>query len=128
MTTDADRIAAEGVPLVLTDGRTVSLRYGLKSLRVLEAEFGSIATMDTLFAPDGPVISNLLKVMSAGLVHEEGFTPDALADLLDTRQLQTYIAVVATAIEQAVPEGAPSAVGNAPVDPPGSLGGTSTTS
>lgn len=139
-TTDADRIAAEGVPIPTARGE-LRLIYGMRALRKLEDTYGGIgelqeamqALMDNLTTTGkGKAFGPLLDVMVPGLLHH-GITEDEAVDALQPRHVQVYIAAMQTAMEQAFPDDdAPAGQGNddaqvaAPADAsPGPSGTTS---
>jgi hypothetical protein len=114
--TDAERIAAEGVPLTLRDGRSVHLRYSMRSLFEMEKRWGAIdnattALNDLLPDADGEKaknrkpVSTVVPLLALGLVHE-GITEDDLLDqpLLHLHELANgYLDVIAEALNQAFP-------------------------
>lgn len=126
MTTDSDRLLAEGSPLILSDGRTVHVRFTMRSLKALEDAFGDFDTVQkTLTSTTGAKVGPMIEVLAAGLIHE-GLTADDLYDLTSPGALQSYVAVISDALEQAFPDptGEVPKVGSAD----GSRGVTSTTS
>lgn len=122
------RLAAEGRTITLNNGHPVTIRYGMKSLLRLEEMFGSLGAIDTS-STDVPIISNVLKLMSAGLIHEHDgqgapLTVDRLADLLDPKDFQALGEIAATALGEAFPtQTAVAAVPDAS-DSPGTTGTT----
>lgn len=114
--TDADRIAAEGVPLTLRDGRSVHLRYSMRSLYEMERRWGAIADATTALndllpesigetAKNRKPVSTVLPLLALGLVHE-GITEDDLLDqpLLHLHEMANgYLDAIAEALKQAFP-------------------------
>lgn len=104
MPSDSDRILAEGVPIELIDGRKVSLRFTMRSLKMLEDAFGNLDAADQALASD-KVVNGLTTWLAAGLVHE-GITQDELLDVLRTDRpaLSEYGAAIRSAAAQAMGE------------------------
>lgn len=123
--TDAERIAAEGVPIVLRDGRTVRLRFSMRSLFEFERRWGSIEVATSALndlippvvgvdddgtprigrAPNRKPVSTVVPVLAIGLSHE-GITEDDLLDgpLLDFRELaHDYLDAIIAALNEAFP-------------------------
>lgn len=123
--TDSDRVLVAGVALVLTDGREVTLRYGMRSLKMLEDTFGTIADAQNALAAGGKAIGPLMELLAAGLVHE-AITADAMLDLVEPAKMVSYTDALVAAFELAFPAagkaGAPAGAQN------GSTGACSTTS
>jgi hypothetical protein len=122
------RLSADGREIALLDGHRVTIRYGMKSLLRLEEMFGSLSAIDTS-SSDAPIIGNILRLISAGLVHEKDshgapLTVDRLADLLDPRDFQALGEIAAQALGEAFPT--PPAEETVAV-PSGSLGTTGST-
>lgn len=122
------RLAAEGRTINLSNGHPVTIRYGMKSLLRLEEMFGSLSAIDTS-SDKAPIIGNVLRLMSAGLLHEhdgEGapLTVDRLADLLAPQDFQRLGEIAAQALGEAFPTQTAEAAETAPGD---SLGMTGTT-
>lgn len=101
-TSDADRLLAEGVPLTLTDGREVYLRYGMRALKMLEDKFGSLEVAQNALGGGGKMIGPLMDLLSAGLAHE-GISADELLDLVDPYSLEKYTELLIAAFDQAFP-------------------------
>jgi hypothetical protein len=102
-TSDSDRLLAAGTPLALTDGREVSLKYGMRSLKILEDQFGDLRTAQNSLAGGGKTIGPLMDLLSAGLLHE-GITADELLDLVDPQRLEEYSQALVKAFEVAFPD------------------------
>ena len=102
MSSDADRILAEGVPIRLLDGRTPHLRYSMLSLKRLEDIFGSLEEADEALQ-SGKVITALVHWLACGLLHEK-LDEKALDALLDVRRtaLREYTAAIRQAAAQAL--------------------------
>lgn len=107
---DADRIAAEGIPLTLA-GRQVQVRYTMRSWRLVEARFGSmsaaLAALRWMAKPDDvePVakpVDATITLLAAGLLHE-GLSEDDLWDATNITDLHAYQAAVLEAINQGTP-------------------------
>lgn len=102
--TDADRIAAAGIPLTL-GGREVRVRYTLRSWKEAEDRFGSLeevlAILRRLLAGDEPKpVGTTMTLLWAGLLHE-GLSLDDVYELGDIHERGVY----ATAILSAISEG-----------------------
>lgn len=121
---DSDRLLAEGIPLVLADGRSVALRYTMRSLKVIEDAYGSLDAVDQ--AMGSKRIGSLATILAAGLLHED-ISADALLDLLDTHHIDDYATAMGTALDQALPAPETAAAGKAD-RANASNGSTSTTS
>lgn len=138
--TDADRIAAEGVPIPTTRGE-LRLVYGMRALRKLEDTYGGIgelqdamqALMENLTTTGkGKAFGPLCDIIVPGLLHH-GLTEDQALDALIPRHVQAYTEAMQLAMQQAFPdEDAPAGQGNdeaqvaAPADAsPGPSGTTS---
>lgn len=129
--TDAERIAARGRPITLTDGREVRIRFGLRGLAQLERSFGSLKAVAEVLkaavaAPgESAILDHLFTLIEAGLVHEK-ITADELDELLDPAQLHRYSAAMAAAFTEAMPKDATSGKVEVPgppaPTPPGPLG------
>lgn len=123
--TDSDRILAAGKPLILADGRTVTLRFGLRAIKMIEDSFGSLGAIEEIFAtddngvPKGKVVGPLVEVLAAGLSHEK-LTADELLDLLDLGELNAYMAAALAAVGEALP-----ASGDTPPKAPDNLASVS---
>lgn len=106
--TDSDRLLATGVPITLSDGRTPRLRYGMRGLKALEDEFGSINNAIDLVNGEvaGKVFTPLVKLLAAGLIQEE-LDEDALLDLLVPAWLDEYSTALQAAFEEAFPSASP---------------------
>ena len=102
MTTEAQRLVASGIPLTLTDGRTVTLRYDMRALVEIEKAFGSLDKMQDALGEGAPVLTSTVKVLAAGLTRE-GFTADSLVDLLDVSKLAEYAEKMQEALAEAFP-------------------------
>lgn len=126
MTTDSDRVFADGIPIVLADG-THHLRYGMRGLKVLEDSFDGLDNLTRFLLGNaerrfGPLVDAL----AAGLVHE-GLTTDALLDLAEPQRYKEYLDAVGEALDVAFPPPTGDA-GPKEAGPSGSTGPTSTTS
>jgi hypothetical protein len=117
---ESDRILAPGVLLKLATGREVTLRFSLRSLKILEDRFGSVASMTTelngiiprngIAPSNGKIIGTVVPVLAAGLAGE-GITEDELLDgpLLEWSELRgAYFDAIAEALDQAFPPPTPS--------------------
>lgn len=132
MTTEADRLEAAGVPITLTDGREVWLRYSMRSLKSFEDNFGSVTaaveSLNGLFPRNGKppanekAVSTLLPLLAAGLLHE-GLDEEALYDLTSFFDKDAYLVAISAALDQAFP--LPASPGKA--SKARSRGGASTT-
>lgn len=142
--TDADRIAAEGVPIPTTRGE-LRLVYGMRALRAMEDKYGSVvalqeamqALLETFTKGDGKAAAfgPMCDIIAPGLLHL-GYTLDQAEDMLLPRAVKEYAEAMQLAMQQAFPEDAPGPAdlagqGNAAAQvtvPPGSPGPTGTTS
>lgn len=139
MTTPAPtRLAAPGVPLDLTDGRTVHVRFGMRALMRLEDRFGSLQGVARVFqaAQSGEgtaVVGSAVAILACGLQGEHDGSgapltdPERLADLLDPLRLQDYVTAAGEALTQAFPVQAAPGNDGAPAAPDGSPGTSGTT-
>ncbi len=86
--TDADRIAAQGRMIPLSDGTTAHLRYSLRSLALLESRFGSMTGLTDALSDvetgDKPVLASILDIVGAGLIGS-GWVPHARERIVPTR-------------------------------------------
>jgi len=103
--TESDRVLAAGVNLELEDGRVVPLRYGMRGLKRLEDDFGSILAVQIVLRDvDGksPMFGPVLQILAAGLLGQ--VDEDALDALLHPSKLDVYMDVIAEALDEAFPE------------------------
>ncbi len=106
--TDADRIAAAGIPLTL-GGREVRVRFTLRSWKEAEDRFGSmeeaLAVLRRLINDEEPKpVAATMALLWAGLLHE-GLTLDDVYDLGSIHERPNY----AQAVLQAISDGTPRA-------------------
>lgn len=106
--TEADRILAAGVEIPLADGRTVALRYSLRSLKSFEDHFGSVgnavdALNGVLTGENEKKIGTIVPTLAFGLFHE-AITADALYDgLAKAHEMPAYLDAIREALDQAFP-------------------------
>lgn len=103
--TESDRVLAAGIELVLEDGSTVHLRYGMRGLKRLEDDFGSILDVQLLLRGiDGakPIFGPVLQILAAGLLGQASI--DELDVKLHPAKLDSYVDAIADALEEAFPE------------------------
>lgn len=137
--TDADRIAAEGVPIPTTRG-DLRLIYGMRALRQLEDTYGGLGqlqdAMQTLMenleaTGKGKAFGPLLDIVCPGLLHH-GLTMEQAEDVLMPRHVKLYTEAMAEAMRQAFPDDdtTPAGQGNDDAQAPASAspGPTGTTS
>jgi hypothetical protein len=134
MSSESDRVLAQGIPIKLED-REVHLKFGMRGLKMLEDEFGSIEGIERVLIPEvdsngkrveTKYISHLAFVLSAGLAHE-GLTLDDVLDRAVPALLPEYSEAIAKAIDQAFPArkgGKPSGKARASKPSPGATGTT----
>lgn len=129
MTTDADRLAADGIPITLADG-IHHLRFTMRGLKMLEDSFDGIDNVTKFLAGTnrrrfGP----LADMLAAGLVHD-GITADAVLDLAPPQRYTEYLSAAIDALDVAFPSPAEEEAEPRPKDPAtnGSTGEASTTS
>lgn len=113
---DADRIAAEGVPIPTTKGE-LRLVYGMRALRAMEDRYGSVAGLqeamqelhDRFTKGDGKVAAfgPVCDLIAPGLLHL-GYTEDQATDLLLPRHVAKYAEAMAAAMREAFPEETPA--------------------
>lgn len=136
-TTEAARIAAAGVPLVLANGRTVNLRFGFRGLVALEDEFGGIAAVEHAISGDmtSATLRPLAKALACGLGGEHDgagapLTADRLIndELLAPTDLKSYADAFQAALTQAFPPPAAAAEESGTATAEDSRGATGTTS
>lgn len=127
--TDRDRIRAPGRPIVLADGRELSIRFGLDELCRLEEEFGSLvaftdAINETKNGGNALFLTTLRKVLAIALARH-GVTDTELADLFSLEHRWQYRGAIIDAYNEAMP----AAVGSGKVsaETSSSRGPTSTT-
>lgn len=104
--TDADRLAAAGIPLTL-GGREVRVRYTLRSWKEAEDRFGSLeevlAIMRRLLAGEEKrEVNTIIPLLWAGLLHE-GLTLDEVYDLGDIHDRGVYTDTILAAIAEGTP-------------------------
>jgi hypothetical protein len=127
--TESDRLLAAGVEVPLADGRTVALRYSLRSLKAFEDTFGSIGgaleALNGLFTgANEKKIGTIVPALAAGLIHL-GISEDALYDgLAKADEMPVYLNAINEALDQAFP---PATAGKAEAPADVSSGGASTT-
>lgn len=102
MPSDSDRLLAAGAPITLIDGREVRLRYGMRAMKNLEDELGSIEAVHEAVNGTGKKFGPLVTVIYCGLSHEQ-IEQDDLFDLLDTRRLEEYSEAIGAAFHEAFP-------------------------
>lgn len=111
MTTTADQLAGEGVP-ILTRRGPMQLQYGFRALRALEDRFGSIvgmqdamqAVLDTMGEDGrGKAFGPLADIVVPGLLHT-GLSADELEDALLPGEVRTYVHAMQDAMQQAFPD------------------------
>lgn len=113
---ESDRILAAGVDVPLADGRTVTLRYTLRSLKRFEDEYGSVSAaldaLNGLYTGDNEKkIGTIVPALAAGLFHER-ISIDALYDgLAKADEMPVYLNAVTQALDQAFPPPAPASPG-----------------
>jgi hypothetical protein len=129
--TDADRIAAAGIPLTL-GGREVRVRYTLRSWKEAEDRFGSLEEvldlLRGLIGEEGakPVpkrVGTVMPLLWAGLLHE-GLTLDEVYELGSIHDLKPYVDAIVASISEGTPGPGP---GKDVAAADASLGPTTTT-
>ena len=111
-TTDADRLAADGIPLTL-GGREVRVRYTLRSWKEAEDRFESLANVLGLMRgligiqDDQAVevkkeVGTIVPLLWCGLLHE-GLTLDQVYDLGVIRDLRLYVDAIVAAVSEGTP-------------------------
>lgn len=135
--TDADRLAAEGVPIPTARGE-LRLVYGFRALRRLEDTYGGVGELQDAMQQllnnlettgKGRAFGPVLDIVIPGLLHT-GLSEDELLDALQPRHLALYAAAMAEAMRQSFPDATLDGVGNDPAQaaPVGSPGPSGTTS
>ena len=123
--TDADRIAAAGIPLTL-GGREVRVRFCMHSWREIEDRYESldegIETLRRMLkaSPDAPFKKPLrptAEMLWAALYHE-GMTEDEVLEAMDIHELTTYQGALIAAVVEGTPGPGPGK-DEAVVDSPG---------
>lgn len=125
---DADRIAADGIPLTL-GGREVRVRYTLRSWKEAEDRFGSLDDVFTLLrglidAPGDdaePVkkkVGTIIPLLWMGLLHE-GLSEEQVYDLGVIKEILIYRDAILEAISEGTPEPGRGKEEAAAVDSPG---------
>lgn len=120
--TEADRIAAAGIPLTL-GGREVRVRYTLRSWKEAEDRFGSLeevlAILRRLLADEEPKpVGTTMTLLWAGLLHE-GLSLDELYELGDIHERGVYANAILEAVTQGTPRPGSGKDAAAAVDSPG---------
>jgi hypothetical protein len=99
----AARAANSGVPIELTDGRRVILRYTMRGLARIEETVGPLGMIqDALSGTTKPMIRPLVNMIAAG-INEPGMDTERLMDLLDITRIDEYADAIGTALEVALP-------------------------
>jgi hypothetical protein len=129
--TDSDRILAPGVPVTLIDGRTVTLRYGMRAMKAIEDRWGSVGEAMLLLhgvlqGTTPKSIGTVVAFLADGLIHE-GLSEDALLDLTEFGAMARYIDSIADALDEALPTPSPGKAEDGET-PAASPGATTTTS
>ena len=101
LVTDADRIAAKGVPITLSDGVERVVRFDLEALLVIEEKFGSVGEFAGLIDADlrGKGLRALIGGLTAAL--EPALDEDSVKKLFDTRERVHYQLAIVQALNQA---------------------------
>lgn len=103
-------IAAPGGTITLANGEEIQIRYGMRAIKQLEDDFGSINSLVDAIgkSSDGAFFTTISKAVWAGTSRVVSY--DDFIDLLDPRRLTEYVTVFATAIGEALGTGeAPAA-------------------
>lgn len=105
MTDISSQILAPGGTITLASGDTINVRYGMRAIKVLEDEFGSVNALVAKLgeAADGDFFTTISKAIWAGTSRSVAY--EDFLDLLDPRQLSAYVEVFATAIGEALGSG-----------------------
>jgi hypothetical protein len=114
--TDADRIAAAGIPLTL-GGREVRVRYTLRSWKEAEDRFGSTEKAFAVLRGIGGIeddraakiekdVGTVIALLWMGLLHE-GLTEDDVYELGHLSDFPTYRNVILEAVNEGVPRPGP---------------------
>lgn len=99
----AARAANLGVPIELTDGRQITLRYTMRGLARIEETVGPLGMIqDALSGTDKPMIRPLVNMIAAGIT-EPGLDTERLLDLLDITLIDQYADAIGSALEVALP-------------------------
>lgn len=145
-TTPARRVRATGHPIILTDGQTVQVRYGMASIVELEDRFGSLGGVQDAMASlnaGSKVFGSMMDLLACGLLYagliptQPGELPTVGQvravllgrDLVDPADLKDYMEALGRAFTEAFPDPG-SAEGKAPTTAPatppapGPIGGT----
>jgi hypothetical protein len=134
--TDSDRILAAGVPVTLADGVERTVRFSMRSLKAIEDHFGSLedglTALSGVFPKEGKPARNRKRIgtvvpfLAAGLI-DSGVAAPAVWDLVAFADLNTYLDVVAEALDQALPKpAAAGGTGKADGTPPSDGTGSTT--
>lgn len=107
--TTAEKILGPGVALTLPDGRSVTLRYGMRGIAALDEHFGGIGPMFDQLQQGlhGPLAVPLCQAVAAGLLHKNAghrLTCDDLLEELDPTCFEEYSEAVVEAVMQAFPQ------------------------
>ena len=125
--TDADRIAADGIPLTL-GGRELRVRYTLRSWKHAEDRFGSLEEVLAILyrlidGTQDKQVGTVIPLLWMGLLHE-GITEDEVYDLATIGALRSYVAAILAAVDQGSSGSGP---GKDEAEVADSLGSTTTT-
>jgi hypothetical protein len=132
-TTEADRIAADGVQFRDATGTTRTLRYDLAAIRAIESTFGSLAAAVQGLDQDArsPVFTRISDLLRCGIVNDA--QPGALmgeAEMLTVlrdlpARLKEYMQIFDRAFRQAFPDAVDGLPNDLVLPSPGGTGTTS---
>jgi hypothetical protein len=102
---DATQLLAPGVDVVLSDGKTYILKFDWHAIQVIEDDLGGLdAAVDTLMAEGwkNRRVTAIGNLMAATLSHTK-MKREQVLDLLDFKQIVTYLTALSEAFAQAMP-------------------------
>lgn len=110
-TTESKQLRAEGRPITLTDGTTVSLRFTMLSLAIIEEDYGLEALQDVLKDTDGGEkpktgqIRLIAQFLALALPPERAMEGDELLSLIPLSETSKAITILSEALDEAFPKG-----------------------
>jgi len=122
--TDARRLLAQGTPITLADGSSRSLVIQARALAQIEDRYGCLDAYIGALKPatGGKLFHHLAFTFSVCL----GVSEDEAWDLMDTRLLESYVAAIGAAMQEALPMEEANPSGNGVAAPAGASPGAAT--
>jgi len=106
-------ILAPGGTITLASGESINIRYGMRAIKTLEDNFGSVNALIAKLgqAADSDFFTTISYAVWAGTNRSVSY--DDFIDLLDPRKLGEYVEVFAAAIGEALGSGEAKAAAEA---------------